>query len=502
MSALWYPRAEFPRELDLCLTNACNLACRYCYGRGKKRSAPDWLTLPQIKKALDLYRARIEPGRVQKVSISGGEPFLDFRLLLGAVDAVRTRLGDRPKIEVFTNGTLLTRPRAAALLARRAELIVSCDGPRAVQDYNRRFWKRPAASTFAAVARNIMALTPEQRGALSAGATFSRETVGLMGPSARFLLSLGLRCVVVDLDIRRAWTGAEIESIRRSALELKRLHAATLRCGFGESQVRLRFDFITPAVELAQIANPPGLRELSLAPDGHFYPSGLVAAHGPGNERYRIGSLSDGLDQERMNAVLAEVRSYFSTHPRRGYNGCPGHVYFHCRLAGLDPKRLLGPGERLYRRLERVIGPVIDFELLLNRLGADRDIGDFGHLPKRNPRRGVERLAVRIRPGGLASARERADRLLYSPGDQKSLSLRTGNMSRDFRLVEAVSIYSLMKARVLGKKIKIAVAAPGRTVRPRHRLFLKEHGLAFSSGRGSAAGLRFFSALFASASRP
>ena len=46
----WYPHAEFPREMDICLTNACNLACRYCYFRGKKRLRPDWLGLSQIKR--------------------------------------------------------------------------------------------------------------------------------------------------------------------------------------------------------------------------------------------------------------------------------------------------------------------------------------------------------------------------------------------------------------------------------------------------------------------
>lgn len=474
---------EWPREMDLCLSNECNLDCGYCYVRGKKRSSPDWLGAARVEKAVELYRRHAGASRIQKVSISGGEPFLRFDLLLAAVRTVRDRLGARPRIEVFTNGTLITPGRVRALLEHSVDLVVSFDGPRAVQDRNRRFWGDPQRSTYSAVLENIKRLGPGLRGELSAGATFDRDTMAAMGPSTLFLLALGFKCVIVDLDILAEWERRDLPRLRASVQELKRLHVGSIQDGFGDAPSRIRFDFIIPRVELGQVARPPGLREIALGPDGFFYPSGLVAAFGPGNERYRIGDPDSGFDTERMAGILAEARAYFCAHPRKGYNGCPMHVYFHCRLRGEDPERIFAGGERLYLALEDVVGPVIDFELLMHRLCSDKEIGDFGHLPREVPGRSVRRLELKV-GSGLGPARDAADRLLYSPGDEKTLALRSGDLGREFADVEALTVYCMMKARHLGKRVRIGVAVPRRTVGARHRLFMREHGIAVGEPRG------------------
>jgi hypothetical protein len=357
------------------------------------------------------------------------------------------------------------------------ELVVSFDGPRAVQDRNRRFWADPRRSTYAAVLENVERLGSGLLGRVSAGATFDARTAAAMAPSVRFLLALGFKSVAVDLDILAEWERRDLPRLRASVQELKRLHAGTIQDGFGDALSRVRFDFLIPRVELGQVARPPGLREISLGPDGYFYPSGLVAAFGPGNERYRIGDPDSGFDARRMARILAEARAYFSAHPRKGYNGCPMHVYFHCRLRGEDPERVFAGGERLYLALEDVVGPVIDFELLMHRLCSDKEIGDFGHLPREIPRRSVRRLELEA-GSGLGPAREAADRLLYSPGAEKTLVLRSGDLGKDFGDVEALAVYCMMKARRLGKRVRIGVAVPRRSVGARHRLFMREHGIA------------------------
>jgi len=451
-----YPRAEFPREMDICLTDACNLDCRYCYFTAKARTAPSSLSPAQVERALDLYLERIPARRVQKLSFSGGEPLLRWDSLISGVASARRRLGPRPNIEVFTNGTLLDRRKAEALLAHSPELVISLDGPRAVCDAGRRFYGG-GGSVFDAVDRHLRALG---RGLVSrcfAGSTFSAATVSRMRESVEYLLDRGFKCVIVDLDVLARWDRRSLDVLRRQAEGLKKLYSSSMNLGFGEVQQRLRFDFLISREELRQVGRPAGLKELSLAPDGKFYPSGLVSGRGAEKARYALGDLERGFDTERMNAVLGELRSYFGRHVRGGYNGCPTHVYFACRLEGRSTEDVFDSGESLFRELDPVVGPVIDFELLQNSLASAKDLGDFDHPPRLTPAAGPAELGLSLSLGA-GGARDAADAALYSPGPFKRLEF-TAAGARPPDALRRLAAYSLMKSRRLGKKIRLAVVA-------------------------------------------
>ncbi|MDT8286578.1 MAG: radical SAM protein [Elusimicrobiales bacterium] len=449
-----YPRAEFPRELDVCLTDACNLDCRYCYFTAKARTSPSSLTPAQVERALDLYLERLPARRVQKFSFSGGEPLLRWDSLISGVASARRRLGPRPNIEVFTNGTLLDRRKAEALLSFDPELVISLDGPREVCDAGRRFYGG-GGSVFDAVDRNLKALG---RGLVSrcfAGSTFSAATVSRMSESVEYLLERGFKCVIVDLDVMASWDRRSLAALRRQAEKLKRLYSSTMRLGFGELQQRLRFDFLISHEELKQVGRPAGLKELSVAPDGRFYPSGLVSGRGKEKARYELGDLGRGFDTARMNAVLSELRGYFGRRVRSGYNGCPTHVYFGRRLSGLSPEPVFDSGERLFAALDPVIGPVIDFELLQNSLASDKTLGDFDHPPRLVPPPGLRSL--RFASGlNAGAARDAADAALHSPGDPKSLAMEKGVAAGPDSL-RRISACSLMKARRLGRRLRFTV---------------------------------------------
>ncbi len=481
-----YPRAEFPRELDICLTDGCNLDCGYCYFDAKRRSAPAALTPAQIERALDLYLGRIRPERIQKLSFSGGEPLTVFPTLLAGLAAARRKIGPRANIEVFTNGTLLDRRKAELLMEHDPALIVSFDGPREVCDAGRKFYGG-RGSVYAAVDRALKALGPGLVSKCFAGATFSRATVGRMKESVEFLLERGFKCVIVDLDVLARWDERSVAVLRRQAEGLKRLYAANMECGFGEVQQRLRFDFLISREELARVGKPAGLRELSLAPDGRFYPSGLVSGYGAAKRRYLVGDLERGFDDGRLNAVLGELRRYFGAHARPGYNGCPTHVYFDCRLGGLDPERVFAAGERLFRALDPLIGPVIDFELLQNALASAPGLGDFDHAPPAVPGRELRELALELPDtAGRAAGPARAgiDALLYSPGRRKRLTLLVAGGPGSYEALSRLAAYALMKARALKKALRLAVRPRSAAPCPRTLEFMREHGLELLAGPG------------------
>ena len=105
----------------------CNLKCRHCYQKGVSRCASNSLlidkTIEQIGKALSAWKVN---GRV---SITGGEPFLEGDALAGilrrlnAIDRI-TNLG------VLTNGTLIDDVAVDMLrgIPKLGEVQISFDG--------------------------------------------------------------------------------------------------------------------------------------------------------------------------------------------------------------------------------------------------------------------------------------------------------------------------------------------------------------------------------------
>ena len=114
----------------LSLTGDCNLACRYCYASGQDRSMMTWET---ARRAVDLAAAGGEPFILQ---FSGGEPLLATPLLRRIADYIRTNR-IRARMDLQTNGTLLTEETADFLHHAGIGIGISLDGRPDVHDVHR-----------------------------------------------------------------------------------------------------------------------------------------------------------------------------------------------------------------------------------------------------------------------------------------------------------------------------------------------------------------------------
>ena len=118
------------RMMVLSLTGNCNLACRYCYASEQDRNTMTWET---ARRAIDLAAASGAPFILQ---FSGGEPLLALPLLHQIVDYIRTNR-IRARMDLQTNGTLLTEETAAFLRCARIGIGVSLDSRPAEHDAHR-----------------------------------------------------------------------------------------------------------------------------------------------------------------------------------------------------------------------------------------------------------------------------------------------------------------------------------------------------------------------------
>ncbi|MDQ7772272.1 MAG: radical SAM protein [Elusimicrobiales bacterium] len=340
------------RELDLCVTNACNLRCRYCYaaGRNMGRTA---LTAAEMRRAVDLYlegAART----CDKISVSGGEPLLLWRLMPGLLGHIKSARPRGAGTELFTNGLLLSPDKARAMLKAGVKVRLSLDGEKESHDAC-----RPSASgrsSFGSVIGRVLALPPELRARLDAVPTVSIVSYRRMTENMLFLLALGLQAVKPSFVLDEVWPAADLRELRRVLAALKRTAAKHLRSG-RLNRVALK-DLSGGAADF-RMSN-----EISIGTDRFFYPSSLVAASSPALpksllDEWRIGSLSEGIDWERLDALRDRAYAEIKSCGADLYLGCLLCMYYSSRIRKVPLKPLLKSGEKVARAvLEAGLGEV------------------------------------------------------------------------------------------------------------------------------------------------
>jgi uncharacterized protein len=125
------------------VTDTCNLNCGYCYyhAGGQLPEGKAMATDVSCKTVDFLMDAS---GALDKVELIffGGEPLLNFKLIVEVVDYAKKTAARRGKTVDFaltTNATLLTEKKVAFLTENRIGITVSIDGLPKVHDRYRRF---------------------------------------------------------------------------------------------------------------------------------------------------------------------------------------------------------------------------------------------------------------------------------------------------------------------------------------------------------------------------
>ena len=136
----WQPTGPRERVFNtwLHLTNACNLACPYCYIQKDAGHMGDETTA----RVLEAIEATARSGQVDCVHVrfAGGEPMLRFDAMQrfhGQATETCARHGVRFSAAVLTNGTVLPSGAAAWLRDAGVSVSVSIDGIGALQDVMR-----------------------------------------------------------------------------------------------------------------------------------------------------------------------------------------------------------------------------------------------------------------------------------------------------------------------------------------------------------------------------
>ena len=337
-----------PQELDICLTNRCNMRCAYCYARARNIKTGPELSLKTVERAMLLYLKGCAAAGVvpEKISVSGGEPLLRASVLYALAGRFRGPCARRAALEVFTNGLLLTPAAAARLLVPGVALKLSLDGDGA--DRGGRALESGAASQ-AAVLERARRLSAAQRRRVWVSATVTRANARRFGANMKFLLGEGFGRISPSFAVEENWSRSEYAALTAEFRDFKKfLRSAPARhrsafCGF---TVKLTGPGPASLEEFTRT------NEISLAPDGFFYPCSILSASAAAmsrkfNDEYRMGSVRAGIDAEKFLKLRRRAHAEIAAYGRRRYPGCLMCVYYMSKVNSAPLAPLLAGAGRL-----------------------------------------------------------------------------------------------------------------------------------------------------------
>lgn len=150
------PFSHKMKRITLCVSNDCDLRCKYCYAHGGNYGQNRLLM--NEKTALDFvdfcYR---ELAELDNVMFFGGEPLLNWKIIMFICEEFSKRqvAGGHlnPKFSMVTNGTIYNDKICQLIRQYICDITVSIDGKEDVDNYNRIYPN--GAGSFGRVSRFI-----------------------------------------------------------------------------------------------------------------------------------------------------------------------------------------------------------------------------------------------------------------------------------------------------------------------------------------------------------
>ncbi|MCF6156503.1 MAG: radical SAM protein [Candidatus Brocadia sp.] len=321
-------------SIELCLAEACNLRCHYCYVGENNALNNGLMSLGIAKEAVNLVFQRADKVRQINITFFGGEPLLNkpvMRSVIRYSQQLAHEQGKEVRYSMTTNATLLDDEIIGYIKRYNFGLMVSLDGSKEIHDQIRPF--KNGQGSFEMASRNIKRLMQHRR-SVTVRCTISKQCLDQIG-IVQFLEDFGFTRVALSYCTGKSYCqgpydiGIEENTILKDQEDylLDRLLKQLDR---GE---RIRFN---PWAKVVQDIHNKQKRRIrcgvgrgctAVGIDGRLYPCHRYV----GMENYVLGDVSTGIDSKKFADYL---HAYFETKRKcescwainicGGY--CPWHV--------------------------------------------------------------------------------------------------------------------------------------------------------------------------------
>lgn len=210
---------KYATNAVLMLTNNCNLKCRYCF----VEQHPENMTLQTAIDAIEcliknyhkLYELNQPPkNNIISVTFFGGEPMLRYKeIIVPIIEYIYdNNYQDLFIFSITTNGTLLNKDIIDFLISHKTTIMISCDGVKEAQDYNRPF-KNSDKSSYDAIINNLTYLTSQQQHTIFRP-TLIPDTVHTLFDTYLFAERLGCDQFFTMPNHREIWPLEKVEILK------------------------------------------------------------------------------------------------------------------------------------------------------------------------------------------------------------------------------------------------------------------------------------------------
>lgn len=186
------------------LTDQCNCRCKYCDFVQYKNS---YMTKEVADKAIEFLKSKIGNKKIN-ITFFGGEPLLNWEII--------TYLVNKYKDEFFwsitTNGTLLTEEKLEFLKNNNISVLLSIDGDKETQDYNRPLLS--GESSFDKI-EPFLTQMPKSFPGITFRSTLYPPTLENFTKNYFFAVSKGFISYYATPDEYSTWTEEDVEKLRK-----------------------------------------------------------------------------------------------------------------------------------------------------------------------------------------------------------------------------------------------------------------------------------------------
>jgi uncharacterized protein len=211
MSHVWGADSD-TKDITFCLTEDCNLRCKYCYMTGK--NSDNKMNIIIAKKAVDYFLENRDIFKEEKViwNFIGGEPLLEIDMLDEIVDYIKLKMYklDHPwfnayRISISTNGILYHIDKVQKFITKNKKHLsigITIDGNKIKHDLMR--VKQNGDGSYNDVIKNIPLWLSQFKNA-ETKVTFASDDLIYLKDSIIHLWELGFKKIPANVVFENVW---------------------------------------------------------------------------------------------------------------------------------------------------------------------------------------------------------------------------------------------------------------------------------------------------------
>lgn len=305
------------KSVMLNVTDDCNLRCRYCFVNKSPNYMPFKIAKDTVDLLLNIHR---NDDIIPTITFFGGEPLLCWdTIIVPLVEYVKS-LDKQVKFSITSNGTLLTEERLKYMVDNNIGLLLSIDGIKECQDFN-----RPCLDTTKSsfdMLESLLPLITKYLPMTTFRSTLYPQTCHLLFDNILFAEQQGFKGIFTVPDEGSIWTDEHKQIIseqldkyidyyiskfkeRKSVIELTSI--SKMYNMFNIYRQALDNDIVYKTCDFP--ACGLGLDAASVNYEGKIYACQELPSNIHLNKKYFIGDIYNGIDKTKHDKLIAEYRS-------------------------------------------------------------------------------------------------------------------------------------------------------------------------------------------------